>query len=56
MKEKWQKPQLVCLYRGKPEEKVLCGCKTYTANGPFTKQTKCENQNYCGVCHTGTAS
>ncbi len=26
-KEKWGKPELIILVRGKPEEKVLVGCK-----------------------------
>ncbi len=25
--KKWETPKLVCLYRGRPEEAVLTGCK-----------------------------
>lgn len=30
-KKKWERPQLIVLFRGKPEEAVLNGCK-----GPWT--------------------
>jgi len=26
-KKKWETPKLICLYRGRPEEAVLTGCK-----------------------------
>ncbi len=26
-KKKWETPKLICLYRGRPEEAVLQGCK-----------------------------
>jgi len=26
-KKKWEIPKLICLYRGRPEEAVLLGCK-----------------------------
>ncbi len=32
--KKWEKPQLVVLVRGKPEESVLETCKTGTGPGP----------------------
>lgn len=33
--KKWQKPKLVVLVRGKPEERILTGCKTSPpAGGP----------------------
>ncbi len=28
MKKEWTKPKLISLYRGRPEEAVLTGCKT----------------------------
>ncbi len=36
MKKKWQKPKLVVLVKGRPEEFVLTGCKYTTrgTNGP----------------------
>ncbi|MQY69731.1 MAG: hypothetical protein GH145_02560 [Firmicutes bacterium] len=34
-KKKWETPKLICLYRGRPEEAVLTGCKvTGGATGP----------------------
>lgn len=36
-KEKWGKPKLIILHRGKPEEGVLIGCKLLElAGGPST--------------------
>jgi len=31
MTKVWQKPKLIILYRGRPEESVLLGCKTATS-------------------------
>jgi hypothetical protein len=59
MKEKWQRPQLVCLYRGKPEESVLCGCKLSSGYaGPNPHHSSCEKIYGCGcnVCESRTAS
>ena len=34
-KKKWETPKLICLYRGRPEEAVLLGCKLMGAgSGP----------------------
>ena len=34
-KKKWETPKLICLYRGRPEEAVLVGCKIIaTQPGP----------------------
>ncbi len=34
-KKKWETPKLICLYRGRPEEAVLAGCKGgISAAGP----------------------
>jgi len=32
-KKKWEIPKLICLYRGRPEEAVLNGCKGGPASG-----------------------
>lgn len=32
-KKKWETPKLICLYRGRPEEAVLQGCKGGIAAG-----------------------
>jgi hypothetical protein len=33
-KKQWQKPILIVIGRGKPEENVLQGCKNPAKNGP----------------------
>lgn len=33
-KKKWDKPELIVLVRGKPEERVLSACKTTMVAGP----------------------
>jgi len=35
-KKKWERPQLIVLVRGKPEEMVMAGCKSCGGMGPFT--------------------
>jgi len=36
MKKKvWEKPRLIVLFRGRPEERVLGACKIDGDNGPF---------------------
>ena len=35
MKKVWEKPKLVALVRGKPEERVLAVCKRIMVEGPF---------------------
>lgn len=32
-KEKWSKPKLIIIARGKPEERVLTACKSGTGGG-----------------------
>ena len=57
MKEKWQRPQLVCLYRGKPEESVLSGCKLTArpSSGPLTRNGRCDGIDCCD-CHAQVTS
>ena len=38
MKKEWQKPQLVILTRGKPEEAVLTVCKIWASGGPASTE------------------
>lgn len=49
--KKWQRPMLVVLSRGKPEESVLLFCKMGTGgNGPNVLLTDClidQNWNPC---------
>ncbi len=57
-KKKWETPKVVALYRGRPEEMVLCGCKLMTGGGPHNAYNhQCDAPaNACNICHTGTRS
>jgi len=54
MKKSWSKPKLIVLFRGKPEESVLSGCKDST--GSTTEQTAAHTDcsgvpaTACGDC------
>jgi len=52
MRKTWQKPKLVVLVRGRPEEFVLGQCKdTGATGGPVTSQLDCiENMMNCELC------
>ncbi len=58
--KKWEKPLVISLYRGKPEEHVLCGCKfTSSGTNPGTNNNlHCDKKpySYCQQCSSGTAS
>ena len=48
MKKIWQKPKLIILARGRPEESVLAGCKMAGSGAaPRTKKTGC--QKHCNA-------
>lgn len=36
MKEKWERPELIILMRGRPEEAVLVFCKNSTSTADFS--------------------
>jgi hypothetical protein len=58
MKAKWNKPTLVILSRGNPEEMVLEFCKSVHGGqeGPSGGQNKCDTmgqgQDSCGSCRS----
>lgn len=56
-KEKWEKPKLIVLTRGKPEEMLLTTCKASTDIGSSASasQTPCSD-GYCADCSTIAAS
>ena len=59
MKKIWEKPKLIILVRGRPEESVLAGCKLTTVGGPNNVKAKCNLKsggNKCGVCSAITTS
>ena len=47
-KRKWEKPQLIVLERGRPEENVLGGCKIDSIAGPFQTPT-CGISGSCNI-------
>jgi hypothetical protein len=47
MKRIWQKPKLIILERGRPEEMVLAGCKLATVTGPSASKTTCYTKVNC---------
>ena len=60
MKKTWEKPLVISLYRGKPEEHVLCGCKNYTSgtNAGINNGYHCDTITYGRrhPCKVGTTS
>ena len=52
MNEVWQKPKLIILYRGRPEESVLADCKTAAGGGKLAVTTKFNacTRNGCPGC------
>lgn len=57
-KEKWGKPKLIILIRGKTEERVLTACKTSGGGpgGPSSANARCQQTGYCDACSLGTPS
>ena len=58
MKKIWEKPKLIILVRGRPEESVLAGCKTTGTAGPNNQKLKCnlKSTGQCVVCSANTPS
>jgi hypothetical protein len=53
----WEKPKLIVLVRGKPEEAVLEGCKWFgTGDGPNTAQNYCLTAPFAVVCNGDSCS
>jgi hypothetical protein len=51
MKKIWQKPKLIILAKGRPEEFVLAGCKIKgTPSAPKNKNTGCQQNPACTLC------
>ena len=51
MKKIWQKPKLIILARGGPEESVLAGCKMKGKSvSTRNKNTGCQKAG-CGLCN-----
>ena len=60
MKKVWNKPELVVLYRGKPEESVLTHCKhkTIPSVSPAGNHDDCNSKGVtsCGACDSNKAA
>jgi hypothetical protein len=58
--KKWEKPLLVVMGRGTPEENVLTFCKGTTGASPNSQESDCERTQisggYCPDCDLWTAS
>ena len=53
MRKTWQKPKLIVLFRGRPEEQVLGACKAVAGSGLETALQDClENAVNCVACDT----
>jgi len=49
-RKEWQKPQLLILTRGKPEEVILSACKGDVGSGPDDYQWACRLQDPAVGC------
>ena len=49
MKKQWQTPELVVLFKGRPEETLLCHCKHTTAPpvSPYNHKDNCTSNPLC---------
>ena len=47
MKKKWQTPELIVLFKGRPEETLLCHCKHKTAPpvAPYNHKDNCTSES-----------
>ena len=55
----WQKPKLIVLLKGEPEENVLAACKTDGTGGAGSQNNSCYNRPYlmgCQTCSTNSPS
>ena len=50
MNRRWQKPELVVLFRINSNEVVLGNCKVAYALGPIVAATGCQNVGGSGAC------
>ena len=40
----WQKPNIIVLTRGHPEERVLENCKGFVGGGPIDSNSQCDTK------------
>jgi flavin reductase (DIM6/NTAB) family NADH-FMN oxidoreductase RutF len=59
MKKAWRTPELIILFRGKPEEAVLCTCKhaNTAAVSPYNFVNSCSmSPTCCSACSSNTSA
>lgn len=58
MKKTWRTPELIILFRGKPEEAVLCNCKhaCMAAVSPHNFVNSCSMTATCCAACSGNTS
>ncbi len=51
MKKQWRTPELIVLFKGRPEETLLCNCKHVTAPpvAPYSHKDNCTSNPLCCV-------
>ncbi len=53
-KNKWTRPALMLLVRGKPEERILSGCKQANDSHVYSNSddgfASCESVDVCAIC------
>lgn len=56
-KKKWEKPKLIVLVKGRPEEAILAGCKGGDFTGAAQVVAQCVTDiDGCGACSTITTT
>ena len=56
-KEKWERPKMIVLFRGKPEEAVLTGCKSVLEEAiPTGYYEACRTGEFCPWCNANIAT
>jgi hypothetical protein len=58
MKKHWRTPELVILFKGRPEEGLLCHCKHMTAPpvAPYNHKNNCTSNPLCCQACSDTRS
>lgn len=56
VKKRWEKPGLLVVTRGRPEESVLAACKWFVQAGPDSAYSRCAVLGCSGWCSSGGES
>lgn len=56
-KKTWVEPELIVLVRNKPEEAILCGCKSAGKGSAYNNENReCLHYTGCPECAMGNCS